>query len=83
MAKNIKNPGDMMSLTGGLTAPSLTIPKTLDAKQQADVLTYTIWLEEVSTYTKKLGIIKQNLKAVFRLNNGSAQRTKVIQMCNG
>jgi hypothetical protein len=65
IAKNIKNPGDMMSLTEELTTPTVTRPNALDDKEKADVLTYTIWLEEVSAYTKRLGIIRQNMKAVF------------------
>jgi hypothetical protein len=65
MAKNIKNPGDMMCLTENLTAPKVTMPMAFTKDPDKEVLAYALWKEEVSDYSKRTGIIKQNMKAIF------------------
>jgi hypothetical protein len=65
MAKNIKIPGVMMCLTENLTAPKVAIPAAFTKDPDKEVLAYALWKEEVADYSKRTGIIKQNMKAIF------------------
>ena len=65
IAKNMKNPGDLMSLTKELKAPEVPLPKKLTTEEAADALTAALWKEEVTEYSKRKGMVKQNLKALF------------------
>jgi hypothetical protein len=65
IAKNVKNPGDMMSITDELKVPSVPIPKNLTKEETEDPLVFTLWKESVTEYSKRKGVIQQNLKAVF------------------
>jgi hypothetical protein len=65
VAKNVKNPGDVMPLTHDLITLVLKSPDAIDAAQKLDALFYTLWKEEVAKYAKRKGIIQQNMKAVY------------------
>ena len=65
IAKNVKNPGDMMSITEELKAPEVPKPTSITKAEADDPLTFTLWKEEVSEYSKRKGVIQQNVKAIF------------------
>ena len=55
----------MMSITEELKAPTVPIPASITKAEADDPLTFTLWKEEVSEYSKRKGVIQQNVKALF------------------
>ena len=83
IAKNVKNPGDMMCITEELKAPEVTKPKSLTQAEIDDSLTFALWKEEVSEYSKRRGVIQQNVKALFAVIWGQcseSMRDKIKSM---
>jgi Reverse transcriptase (RNA-dependent DNA polymerase) len=66
IAKNVKNPGDMMCLTSSeMETPCVTKPKPLSKEERDDELEVALWKEKVSAYSKRTDVIEQNMKAIF------------------
>jgi hypothetical protein len=65
IAKNVKNPGDMMPLTEKLVAPTIVRPPDIDDVAALSIVSFTLWKEEFTDYSKRMNIIQQNMKAVF------------------
>jgi hypothetical protein len=65
IAKNVKNPRDMMSITDKLKAPVVPVPASLTKAETDDPLTFALWKEQITDYSKRKGVIQQNTKAVF------------------
>jgi hypothetical protein len=53
IANNLKNLGDMMSLTEELITPEVTLPVTQSTIAAADPLLAALWKEEVIDYSKQ------------------------------
>jgi hypothetical protein len=64
-AKNVKNPGDMMSLTEKLVAPTIVRPPDIDNETATNIVSFTLWKEAFTVYSKRTNIIQQNMKEVF------------------
>jgi hypothetical protein len=63
IAKHIKFPGDMSSLTEDLTLPTLTAPVLLPAT--ADELEKLLWKQDVVQYAQRRAYLADNHKAVY------------------
>ena len=63
IAKHIKFPGDMSSLTEDLTLPTLTAPVILPAT--ADELEKLLWKQDVVQYAQRRAYLVDNRKAVY------------------
>ena len=62
IAKHLKFPGDMSSLTEDLVQPTLTAPVPLRA--DADELTKLLWKQDVVQYAQRRAYLASNYKAV-------------------
>jgi hypothetical protein len=54
-----------VSRVSGLKAPCIVKPKALTDKQKTDDLEVALWKEEVGAYSKRTGVVKPNMKAIF------------------
>ena len=64
IAKHVRYPGDMMSLTKELTEP--TIPEPADLVEgKASLFKLAVWKKQVDHYVIRAEHVAQNLKAIF------------------
>ena len=63
IAKHLKFPGDMTSLTEDLVQPTLTAPVALPA--DADELTKLLWKQDVVQYAQRRAYLASNYKATY------------------
>jgi len=66
IAKNVKYPGDMISLTKELTKPKITEPLELDPNEKSG-LVKALWNRQVDSYYMRSGHIESNLKAIHTI----------------
>ena len=66
IARNVKNPGDMMSIAKELKAPNVKKPAQISSTEK-DLLTLAVWKKQVANYVERLEQVEQNTKALFAI----------------
>ena len=76
VVKNLKQPGDMVSLTKSLTLPTIEVPDDLADDEESKFL-IKVWEQQVTNYTNRLDLLKSNLRVVYTVIWG--QCTEAMQ----
>ena len=76
VVKNLKQPGDMVSLTKSLTLPTIEVPADLADDEKSKFL-IKVWEQQVTNYTNRLDLLKSNLRVVYTVIWG--QCTEAMQ----
>jgi len=66
IAKNVKCPGDMVSLTKEIVKPTITSPGELDPNEKSG-LVKALWDRQVDGYYTRTGHIESNLKVIYAI----------------
>jgi len=73
IAKKLKYPGDMDSLTKDLTLPTIPEPEELDP-EETNLLIKAIWNKKVTSYCTCTNYLESNLKTAYAVIRGQCSK---------
>ena len=79
IVKNLKQPGDMTSLTKSLTLPTIEVPEDL-AENETSKFLLKVWEQQVTNYTIRLDLLRSNLKVVYTVIWGQCSEAMQVKL---